>query len=89
MFAGLGRFTKDLEAVWISFVERRLGFDLHAMRKMFNTRMAVGAVPIRAAMRLSDEMLTPIVYTDAECRGARCRSDSAARSRHGVSHSVR
>ena len=68
MFAGLGPFKKDLEAAGISFIERGLRFDLHAMRKTFNTRMAVGNVPTRAAMhamRHSDEKLTTIVYTDA------------------------
>jgi integrase len=68
MFKGLIPFKRDLAAAGISFVERSLRFDLHAMRKTFNTRMAVGNVPTRAAMhamRHSDEKLTTIVYTDA------------------------
>ena len=68
MFSGLGLFKKDLAAAGISFVERSLRFDLHVMRKTFNTRMAVGNVPTRAAMhamRHSDEKLTTVVYTDA------------------------
>ena len=68
MFAGLESFKKDLAAAGIAFVERGLRFDLHAMRKTFNTRMAIGNVPTRAAMhamRHSDEKLTTIVYTDS------------------------
>jgi len=68
MFAGLAPFKKDLAAAGISFVERSLRFDLHAMRKTFNTRMAAGNVPTRAAMhamRHSDEKLTTVVYTDS------------------------
>jgi hypothetical protein len=69
MFAGLSPFKKVLVAAGISFVERSLCFDLHAsMRKTFNTRMAFGNVPTRAAMhamRHSNEKLTTIVYTDA------------------------
>jgi integrase len=68
MFAGLGPLKKDIAAAGIPFVERGLRFDLHATRKTFNTRLANGNVPTRAAMhamRHSDEKLTTVVYTDA------------------------
>jgi integrase len=68
MFFGLDPFKKDLAAAGISFVERNLRFDLHAMRKTFNTRMAVGNVPARTAMhamRHSDIKLTTIDYIDS------------------------
>ena len=68
MFPGLFLFKKDLAAAGISFIERGLRFDFHAMRMTFNTRMANGNIPTRAcmqAMRHSDEKLTTVVYTDA------------------------
>ena len=69
MFSKLRPFKKDLAAAGIPFEdERGLRFDLHAMRMTFNTRMANGNVPTRAAMqamRHSEERLTTKVYTDA------------------------
>ena len=69
MFPKLRAFMKDLAAAGIPFIdERGLRFDLHAMRMTFNTRMANGNIPTRAAMqamRHSEERLTTKVYTDA------------------------
>lgn len=69
MFSKLRPFMKDLAAAGIPFKdERGLRFDLHAMRMTFNTRMANGNIPTRAAMqamRHSEERLTTKVYTDA------------------------
>lgn len=69
MFFGLDPFKADLKAAGIPFIdENGVRFDFHAMRKTFNTRMAVHNVPIREAkeaMRHSDSKLTLGVYTDA------------------------
>ena len=70
MFSRLMPFKRDLAAAGIPFVDehgRRV--DLHALRKTFNTRMAIAGVPTRIAMhamRHSEERLTTRVYTDAK-----------------------
>jgi integrase len=62
MFSRLVPFKKDLEKASIPYIDefgRR--FDLHALRKTFNTRMAVKGTPTRVAMhamRHSEERLT-------------------------------
>jgi integrase len=70
MFSRLDAFKRDLKAAGIPFLDdhgRRV--DLHALRKTFNTRMAVAGVPTRIAMqamRHSEERLTTGVYTDSK-----------------------
>jgi hypothetical protein len=68
MFFGLEPFKRDLAAAGIHLIARGLGFDFHAMRMTFNTRMANGGIPTRSCMQAmphSDEKLTTVVYTDA------------------------